>query len=338
MKLTQLLYGSLKAKTDEEFYFLGLNAFLEGNLTEAKDFFVACAKINTDHAESYFQLARVLEKLGQKSHAIKILQDLGFRSKLEPVFKEQILQKTLDLYLTQQMGEDALKLFASHWPKTKDMDLLKKKLSAFKMTLNWDDAVELGVTLFKANELQSIELAYLETQRALGKESPEQELKDLYRILRTEPNCSVAWFRALELNRAASNHSALIEDWKNWFRHCPKAALEHTHQFEDDLFEANQYQEALHLYQETFHKFSTPPASLIHALVRSYAKIGAHDAIHEIFEKLIPMAEADPKHLLQTLLQVYVEYEKESSSSAAIRQALLNLFKENIQINVESRE
>ena len=73
-------------------------------------------------------------------------------------------------------------------------------------------------------------------------------------------------------------------------------------------------------------------------MVRSYAKIGAHDAIHEIFEKLIPMAEADPKHLLETLLQVYVKYEKENSSSAAIRQALLNLFKENIQINVESRE
>lgn len=338
MKLTQLLYGSLKAASDEEFYFLGLNAFLEGELEKAKEYFTECARKNTDHAESYFQLGRVYEQLGQTPRAIKILQDLTYRTNLEPDFKNRILRKTLELYLGQNMGDEALKLFKIHWLKTKDIELLKMKLAALKMSGIWGEASNLAVKLYKAKEITSSELAFVECKCALENENPKQKLKDLYKVLRSEPQCSLAWAEVIQVNRNSKNHKGLIEDWRNWFRHCPKDALENLHQFEDDLFEANQYNETLRIYQECFHHFSTPPASLVHALVRGYAKIGAEDAIHDIFEKLIPMAENDPKHHLQTLLQVYVEYEKNDASSQKIRQALLKLFKENIQIKVEGRE
>lgn len=338
MKLTGLLYGGLKAKSDEEFYFLGLNSFLEGKLLEAKDFFTESAKLNTDNAEAFFQLARVNEQLGSHEKALKLLMDLSFRPQLEPEFKDRILRKSLELYLMESKGAEALNLFKEHWPKTKDLELLNHKLQAFILLEQWSDAVKLGNQLFKSNLLSSAELAELETQAVLEQNEGKVALKELYKILRTEPKCSKAWVHAIEINRELKDFNNLCSDWKNWFRHCPKEALKETHSMEEDFFEANKYHEVLGIFQESFHQFSAPPAQLVHALVRGYAKIGNEMAIHEIFEKLIPLAQHSPEQHLQTLLQVYVEYEEANSSTKAIRKALLDLFKQNLKITVKVPE
>lgn len=335
MKLTGLLYGGLKAKSDEEFYLLGLNAFLEGQLEEAKEHFTQCAKINTDHAEAFFQLARVNEQLGAPDKALKLLQDLSFRSNLEPDFNNRILRKLLELYLSLGQGLEARNLIEKHWPKTKDTGLLSLKLQALNMTQAWGPAVKLANQLYKAQEMSSAQLAELETQSAIAQHQGKGLLKDLYRILRTEPQCSLAWRKTIEINRELGDHANIVNDWKNWFRHCPLEALEETHQMEEDFFEAQRYGEVLSVFQETFHQFAEPPSSLVHALVRGYAKIGNEVAIHEIFEKLIPLAQSNPEKHLQTLLKVYVEYEEANSSTKAVRDALLELFKQQVIIRVE---
>ncbi len=53
---------------------------------------------------------------------------------------------------------------------------------------------------------------------------------------------------------------------------------------------------------------------------------------------LIPLAEENPEQHLNTLLQVFVEYEKDDDSSKAIRSSLLRLFKRNLQIHVTESE
>jgi lipopolysaccharide biosynthesis regulator YciM len=334
MKLTELLYGGLKAKSDEEFYFLGLNALLEGQIEQAKDYFTQCAKLNHDHAEAFFQLARVYEQTGQSERALKLLQDLTFRSQLEPEFFKRIVRKAIDINIQECHGEEALELFAKHFPKSKDHKLLQQKLKAYFLCKNWSEAVKLGNQLYKEGVIDSQELAAIETQGVLSQTQAKDQLKDLYRILRTEPACSQAWQQALKINREGKDFANLVNDWKNWFRNCPHDAMNYTHEMEDDFFMAGQYSEVLGVLQEAFHKFSAPPAQLVHAIVRGYSKIGNEMAVHEIFEKLIPLAQSHPEKHLQTLLQIYVEYEESNSSSKTVRDTLLGIFKQNLHLEV----